>query len=1445
MNRWFISAALILTAVNFSLTRGLGSSQSYQVNRTRLNVLHTLDRRTITPGQEESLEITRYLEATENLLPDLERYDVRGKPLIIHYQTSDAVALRFYLANADGEVIRYIPDQAFLVRSVNIAAWQCLPEGIDWVGRYEPEFKMSPTIVDRLLSSTPSLNDGKLNIAVWLFPGSNLSAVVQYCQGSGIAVIQVSDEGPQPALITRCSEQQVIGLAKLDDVYRLDIGEPVTPANDVTKSVVQSGTAASGPTIWDNGLRGEAQIIGIMDSGVDLDNAFFYDPEHENFPGPEHRKVVGYRVDGQGAFSDECVNGHGTHLAGTIAGNADELGYSGQYNGVAPAARLSVCDIGSDCSGVLYPPASLDGALLTGLLDDAGVYLLGWYGSTNSYHIYAEQVDTFMWFHKNLLIICPVGNEGPATASVRYPGTAKNIISVGASDQDPNQHNLYQSSSRGPVVSSNRLAPMICAPGTDSAGPGITSAASDGFIDATPDYAVIGDFSGTSAATAAVGACAALARQYCVEGFYPSGSANPSHAFTPSAACLKAMLIAGAENMSGAASRPSYAQGWGRVVLDEVLYFVGDSSKLFLLDNLEGLGTGEVYSRDVQVASAEHPLKIVVCWTDRAGNLLVNDLNVRVVYQATTWFGNNFTNGWSNTNQTIDHRNPTECVFLPASGLTPGAYSIIIEGEDVPYGQENEKQPFALVVTGDIVVDALTPTPAPDYEPPFIQSRMPEAGAVTVPLDTDIEIVLRDAGSGVDPASITMTVDGAEVTPQISCEPPLCLVVYDPPEAFAENQVVTVSIDACDASANCLETATYSFTCGTPGSPTPTLIPTIAPSPTPLMDLQPPYPSDQVPAPDATGVPITTTIFVRINDALTGVDASSIAMLVNGLPATLVLTGDPEPLSYQVLYEPPVPFPCGQAVSVTLAAADLNEPPNVMTPYSYSFTCEACSPTPTPAPDSEPPYITEQNPAPEATNVPLDTAVSFHVLDDGTGVDVSSLSMLVNNQAVTPEISGEPSDYLVVYSPSQPFTSGEVVSVLIEVSDHANPPNVMPPVSYNFTCIIYTQTPTLTPTSTESPTPSPIVTPSVTPTAGLTGTPTTTPTPGPDAQPPYVTDQNPHPEQFGVSWDSPITFTIRDDGMGVDMSSISVGVQYSVVTPLISGNPNAYQVTCNPYEFPEPGLGINVYIMASDLATPPNDLDLYTYRFYLSVFSPVPSQTPTPQASGTPPASITPTISPTASPESTPEPTPTAIGGPPDAPELFAEPEFTAGTHNLIRWSEVYAQQGIEYLVQCAEDFVFVSIVADSGWINVRSYEFQDLRDSRTYYYRAKARNAAGLESDFSNIEFSTQDASKPNILAGGYWWTDVSTSTGGALSIKAYIREPHIESVMLYYAGAPTGLVLLDDGLNGDEAAGDKLFTLRILETGPGIPVDQYEFTVVVFDKAGNYAQWPTLIIE
>jgi hypothetical protein len=129
-------------------------------------------------------------------------------------------------------------------------------------------------------------------------------------------------------------------------------------------------------------------------------------------------------------------DGHGTHVAGCAAGspasnNAQTV--AADYRGVAPNAKLAIDDISVD--GVTL---SLPADLNTGLFPHpyaagARTHSISWGDSSSRYNSYAMEIDQFVHAHDDYLVHVAAGNSGPGARSVGSPATAKNVLTVGSS----------------------------------------------------------------------------------------------------------------------------------------------------------------------------------------------------------------------------------------------------------------------------------------------------------------------------------------------------------------------------------------------------------------------------------------------------------------------------------------------------------------------------------------------------------------------------------------------------------------------------------------------------------------------------------------------------------------------------------------------------------------------------------------------------------------------------------------------------------------------------------------------------------------------------------------------------------------------------------------------------------------------------------------------------
>ncbi len=605
-----------------------------------------------------------------------------------------------------GTIVSYIPSNTYLVKleGQKVSAVSSLSH-VDWVDSYHPFFKL-----DGMIFKQP-VDRGMIKVRITLFGGEPYENVENAVIGMGGEMINTTDQPNRRRAVALIPEKDLINVLKtvafLPEVEWVQAYPDYEFCNDFTQWVAQSGPYSGGMTpLYDRGIKGAGQIVGVMDTGADADMCFFYDVNEglipPNDPNFNQRKIVAYIGPAEYANGYDS-QGHGTHTAGTIAGdNYANPGEHDNADGIALLAKLIVQDYGDGWD--VYPPDDEYSAHQAVYDLDGRVHSnsWGWPSNPGVYHDDCMEVDQFVWDHPNYTLVYAAGNEGSGSDTIRPPGTSKNVVTVGATESGgANPENNAYFSSHGPT-DDGRRKPDITIPGEN-----INSAANDGSSGSYNCSST--SMSGTSMATPGAAGCAVLIRDYFAQGFYPLGIADEGFALDPSAALVKAIMINSGVNMTGSntadsgeghADIPSHGQGWGRITLDSALYFQNDTRMLFIDDNTAGIsGAGDSIEYLVAVSSSDEPLEITLVWSDYPSNPeasvnLVNDLDLTVTINGVMYRGNVYSQGHSIPGGTADRLNNVECVQIDNPPI--GAYSITITGYNVPQGP----QPFAMAVTG-------------------------------------------------------------------------------------------------------------------------------------------------------------------------------------------------------------------------------------------------------------------------------------------------------------------------------------------------------------------------------------------------------------------------------------------------------------------------------------------------------------------------------------------------------------------------------------------------------------------------------------------------------------------------------------------------------------------------------------------------------------------------
>ncbi|MEV1142267.1 S8 family serine peptidase, partial [Micromonospora sp. NPDC049799] len=249
----------------------------------------------------------------------------------------------------------------------------------------------------------------------------------------------------------------------------------------VTASLADSTAQIGAPEVWAQGNTATGVKVAVLDSGVD----------------PGHPDLAG-QIDATASFVpwEEYVddyNGHGTHVASTIAGTG--AASDGRERGVAPGARLHIAKV-LDSEGRGQESFILAGMEWAARQEKATIINMSLGGGgTDGTDPMSVAVNTLS-AETGALFVVAAGNGGPR--SVGTPGTADAALTVGAVD---GTDTLAEFSSQGPRTDGG-LKPEISAPGVD-----ILAARSQLVRGGSGPYRLM---SGTSMATPHVAGAAAL-----------------------------------------------------------------------------------------------------------------------------------------------------------------------------------------------------------------------------------------------------------------------------------------------------------------------------------------------------------------------------------------------------------------------------------------------------------------------------------------------------------------------------------------------------------------------------------------------------------------------------------------------------------------------------------------------------------------------------------------------------------------------------------------------------------------------------------------------------------------------------------------------------------------------------------------------------------------------
>lgn len=341
-------------------------------------------------------------------------------------------AFRGVLAGAGATIESYIPNNAYLVR-----ASQAVADGlagnplVQAVIPYEPYYKVQAPLLPMADKSLPA----QMQLNLGLF-ADDVSDTLQQIQNLGGIIVSEENSAAGYPIVKVKPPANWTAIAALPGVHIVEPYYHRSLANDLARTTLKISVNSITGTNYMN-LYGSNVIIEVNDSGIDTN--------HPDFRNNSTHYRVFYNDPGMGVDK----SGHGTHVAGIIAGDGYESqtvtnapgsvlpnghGAVGQFRGKAPLAEMLSMNY-------LDPDQDLQAAAAE---TNALISNNSWVNGDPDYDLEAASYDAatrdslpFVTGSQPVLYVFAAGDNGNGGVAdtIESPGTAKDVITVGALEE--------------------------------------------------------------------------------------------------------------------------------------------------------------------------------------------------------------------------------------------------------------------------------------------------------------------------------------------------------------------------------------------------------------------------------------------------------------------------------------------------------------------------------------------------------------------------------------------------------------------------------------------------------------------------------------------------------------------------------------------------------------------------------------------------------------------------------------------------------------------------------------------------------------------------------------------------------------------------------------------------------------------------------------------------
>lgn len=342
---------------------------------------------------------------------------------------------------------------------------------VRWTGIFQPAFKVAPNLLT---------TSGQIDLTIQIFNTPNTNNVVSQILSMEGQLVDIGSSGGYVYPLFNIDASKIDDIAMINEVFWMEFYSAPTLTNDVAdqitagnynpinfRPILPYGTSYLN-WLSSIGVNGTGVVVSVVDSGIHngTDNPLVSGDMH---PDLDNRVDNFTDYTGSAVTGDEFI--HGTHVAGTVAGNASTGNFWGL--GVAPNAHVLDQRIFDRSNTYTGPVSGNDWQLTSWALNNgANISTNSWGSGLNAntcldvwgdYTVRAQTYDGLVRDADNnpangnqsLVIVFSAGNDGhvnvsacaaqgydgmftwaqtPFISTINSPNSAKNVITVGASE---------------------------------------------------------------------------------------------------------------------------------------------------------------------------------------------------------------------------------------------------------------------------------------------------------------------------------------------------------------------------------------------------------------------------------------------------------------------------------------------------------------------------------------------------------------------------------------------------------------------------------------------------------------------------------------------------------------------------------------------------------------------------------------------------------------------------------------------------------------------------------------------------------------------------------------------------------------------------------------------------------------------------------------------------